>query len=488
MSSYNEMYDVIVCGGGTSGVAAAIASARVGAKTLLIERMGALGGQMNVSGPPGFSYARLFNAHDEQVMAGIIEETHARLLKEGHAKPHCHNPYREGTGYTFAFIDPEWWGLMIFEMMEENGVILLLHTLVVDVLKDGDTVTGVVVENANGRNDIKAKIVIECTGEGDLAARAGCDWELFPRDEIQPHSLSFTMAGVDWVEFLDYVGKHPEEIKPRTNMKKYTEEQRWEMLRSFTPENVDEIGEIMGWERQMEEALAKGEWHPYSGVGFFMAPRPDVGVVQAHMQHSSQVPGIYTHDAWDLTYGEVECRRQVKIAINFFKKYVAGFKNAYVTRICNEMRLREGRRIMGDYRLTGKDVINAARFDDCIGKSSFPAGGHHVASNDTLANVDAGDNENAGRVKDGGSHDIPYRCLVPKKVENLLIAGKHVSTDRDSYLRFLQQTMVTGQAAGVAAGLCVKHGVSPRELEDAKYVKELQAILKEQGAIIDGVH
>jgi len=107
MSSYNEMYDVIVCGGGTSGVAAAIASARGGAKTLLIERLGALGGQMNVSGPPGFSYAHLFNNYNEQIMAGIIEETHARLLKEGHAKPHCRNPYREGTGYTFSYIDPE---------------------------------------------------------------------------------------------------------------------------------------------------------------------------------------------------------------------------------------------------------------------------------------------------------------------------------------------------------------------------------------------
>jgi hypothetical protein len=484
MSKYNETYDVIVCGGGTSGVAAAIASARGGAKTLLIERLGALGGQMNVSGPPGFSYARLFNKHNEQVMAGIIEETHARLLKEGHARPHSLHPYRAGTGYTFSYIDPEWWGLMIFEMMTENGVILLLHTLVVDVVKDGDKVTGVVVENANGRNSISAKVVIECTGEGDIADRAGCDWELYPREEIQPHSLSFTMAGVDWVEFLDWVGKHPETIIPRSDPK-YTDEERYEMLRSFTPENVDEIGEIMGWKKEMNEALEKGEWHPYSGVGFFFTPRPDVGVVQAHMQHSSQVPGLYSHDAWDLTEGEIVCRQQITLAIKFFKKYVAGFKNAYVTRVCNEMRLREGRRIIGDYYLTTADVVRAARFHDTIGRSAFPAGGHHVASTETLTRL--GGAENSGNIKDGGSHDIPYRCLVPKKIENLLIAGKHISTDRDAYHRFLQQTMVTGQAAGVAAALCVKHGVTPRELEADNYVKELQDILRAQGAILDGV-
>ena len=125
--SYASEYDVIVCGGGTSGVAAAIASARAGAKTLLIERLGALGGQMNVSGPPGFSYAWLFNQRGEQIIGGIIEETHKRLLDEGHALPHDHTEYREGSGFTFSYVDPDWWGLLIFNMMDENDVDLLLH-------------------------------------------------------------------------------------------------------------------------------------------------------------------------------------------------------------------------------------------------------------------------------------------------------------------------------------------------------------------------
>ena len=165
-------------------------------------------------------------------------------------------------------------------------------------------------------------------------------------------------------------------------------------------------------------------------------------------------------DAWDLTRGEIECRRQIEIAWKFFKKYIPGFENAYITRVCTEMRIREGRRIMGDYVLTRNDVGEAMKFNDVIGKSHFKAGAHHVAGATTIST-------SASKVgpQNGGSYDIPYRCLVPKDVENLLVGGKMVSTDRDAHLRYLHQTMITGQAAGVAAALCVKHGITPRELE-----------------------
>ncbi len=151
MEIYGE-YDVVVVGGGTSGVAAAIASARAGANTILIERLGTLGGQMNVSGPPGFAYAYMFNPRKEQIIGGIMEETHNRLLKDGHALPHTTPDFR--VGYSFSLVDPDYWGLLIFEMMTENGVNLMLHTLAVDVLKQNDTVTGVIVESPSGRQAV----------------------------------------------------------------------------------------------------------------------------------------------------------------------------------------------------------------------------------------------------------------------------------------------------------------------------------------------
>jgi hypothetical protein len=475
---HDKKFDVIVCGGGTSGVAAAISSARAGADTLLIERLGALGGQMNVSGPPGFAYAWLFNQRGEQIIGGIVEETHKRLLEEGHALPHNHSEYREGSGYTFSYVDPDWWGLLIFDMMTESGVTLLLHSLVVDVLQEGNKVTGVAVENPNGRVEIMGKVVIDCTGEGYVASRAGAPWEVVPREQLQPHTLSFTCDGVDWEEFLDYVRANPEEFYG-CDVPGRSREEMYEILRRA--DNIVDLGEIRGFFSILREALARKEWHGFSGMGFFIMPKGDDKNrrILAHFQHSSHVAGRSPDDAWDLTYCEIEARRQIQMAFKCFKKYVPGFQDAYITRICPELRIREGRRIICDYVLTTQDVAEARKFPDVIGKSGFPAGGHHVVGTETIAT-------NAVMPKDGGSHDIPYRCLVPKRVESLLVAGKMISTDRDAYHRFLQQTMVTGQAAGVAAVLCAKQGITPRELE--KDVSELQRILQQQGAILFGTH
>ena len=468
-------YDVVVVGGGTSGVAAAIASARAGAETLLIERLGALGGQMNISGPPGFSYAHLFNARWEQVIGGIIEETHSRLLKEGHALPHLKPDFR--AGYSFSYVDPDWWGLLIFEMMTENGVQLLLHSLAVEVLKEGNAVRGVIVENTSGRQAALGKIIIDCTGEGDISVRAGAPYEMLPKEKLQPHTISFTVDGVDWEKVLTYIKENLKEFVFMTRpYLSWTEDQVHERIKRV--KDITELGEQMGFISLREKALAKGEWHGKSGVGFFLIPR-EGGVIQAHFQHSSHVSNCDPTDVRDLTHGEIEARRQIVIAWRFVKKYLPGFEKAYVTRVCPELRVRESRRIMGDYLLTTEDVIEAKKFKDVIGKSAFPAAGHHVASTETLTHTSV-------YPRDGGSHDIPYRCLVPKKIENLLVAGKPISTDRDAYHRFLQQTMVTGQAAGVAAALCAKQNMTPRDLE--KDVSKLQEILLKQGAILYGTH
>jgi hypothetical protein len=482
MSGYDVAYDVIVCGGGTSGVAAAIASARTGAKTLLVERIGTLGGQMNVSGPPGFAYARLFNPQGKRDIGGIVEETYQRLFKSGHALPHLRYPAREKAGFTFSYIDPDWWTMLIFEMMEEEGVILLLDTLVVGVTKNDNVVTGIVIENANGRNEIKGKVVIDCTGEGYVATHAGCEMECVSREDIQPHTLAFTVDGVDWDTLLTYLREHPEQFQYRQLLNPYTDNSQEKVMDFYRKcYDVTELGEIMGFYELRDMALKNGDWHPYSGAGFFLLPK-EGGHIQAHFQHSSQVDHALPTDAWDLTKCMIECRKQNLIAWRFFKNYVPGFKNAYISKICTELRLREGPRVVGDYVLTKEDVAACRQFTDTIGKTSFKAGGYHVAAMDTLAVCKSKYDSDLAFPKDGGSYDIPYRCLVPKRIDNLLAAGKCVSTDRPSYLRYLHQTMVTGQAAGTAAGLCVKKGITPRVME--KHVSEVQKVLLDQGAIL----
>ncbi len=476
MEIYGE-YDTVVVGGGTSGVAAAIASSRAGANTILIERLGILGGQMNVSGPPGFAYAYMFNPRREQIIGGIMEETHSRLLKDGHALPHTTPDFR--IGYSFSLVDPDYWGLLMFEMMNESNVNLLLHSVAVDVLKQDETVTGVIVENPSGRQAVLGKVAIDCTGEGELSARAGAPYEKVPKDQMEPHTVSFTVDGVDWDRVLKYVKENVEyEFNPMTHpYLNWTKEQILERIRQV--KDVTEISNFMGYYSLRDKAVAAGDYHPFSGVGFFIMPREN-GVIQAHFQHASQVGNADPTDVRDLTRCEVECRIQIIMALKFIKKYMPGFENSYLTRICPELRIRESRRVMGDYVLTKADVAEARKFKDVIGKSSFSSGAKHVATADTIAY------EGVVYPKDGGSYDIPYRCLVPKLVENLLVAGKAISTDRASYARFLQETMVTGQAAGVAAALCARKGITPRQLEQD--VSELQEILLKQGAILFGTH
>jgi len=476
MELYGE-YDVVVVGGGTSGVAAAISSARAGADTILIERIGMLGGQMNVSGPPGFAYAYMFNPRKEQIIAGFMEETHQRLLKAGHALPHTLPDFR--VGYDFALVDPDYWGLMIFEMMEESGVRLLLHSPVTEVVKEGDAIKGVIVENVSGRQMVLGKVIIDCTGEGHVSAKAGAPYEQVPKEDLEPHTLSFTVDGVNWDKVLDYVRENAAyEFNAMTHpYLGWTDERIVERIRQV--KDVREITNFMGYYTLRDKALAAGEYHPYSGVGFFIMPR-DNGVLQAHFQHSSQVGDIDPTDVRDLTRCEIECRKQVSLALKFIKKYMPGFENAYLTRVCSELRIRESRRIVGDYVLTKQDVGAGRKFNDVIGKSSFSSGAKHVANQETISY------DNIVYPPDGGSYDIPYRCLVPQKIENLLTAGKAISTDRDSYARFLQLTMVTGQAAGVAAAICARKGLTPRQLEAD--VSELQEILLKQGAILYGTH
>lgn len=476
MEIYGE-YDVVVVGGGTSGVAAAIASARAGANTILIERLGALGGQMNISGPPGFAYAYMFNPRKEQIIGGIMEETHGRLLKEGKALPHTTPDFR--VGYSFSLVDPDYWGLLIFEMMTESGVNMMLHALAVDVLKQNDTVTGVIVESPSGRQAVLGKVVIDCTGEGEISARAGAPYEKVSKDQMEPHTVSFTVDGVDWEKVLKYVKENAEyDFNPMTHpYLNWTQEQIVERIRQV--KDPREITNFMGYYSLRDKAVAAGEYHQYSGVGFFILPREN-GHLQAHFQHSSQVDNADPTDVRDLTRCEVECRKQIVMALKFIKKYMPGFENSYLTRMCPELRIRESRRIMGDYVLTKADCAEARKFKDVIGKSSFSSGAKHIATGDTIAY------EGVVHPKDGGSYDIPYRCLVPKVIDNLLVAGKAVSTDRASYKRFLQETMVTGQAAGVAAAICARKQITPRQLEQD--VSELQNILLKQGVILYGTH
>jgi hypothetical protein len=485
-------YDVVVVGGGASGCAAAIAAARAGAKVILIEALGALGGMMNVSGPPGWAFSHLWNGRGETIMAGLVEETHHRLEKEGHALPYP-APENRDFNSAYSFVDPDWWGLLIFEMLRENKVTLLLHSLAVDVMKNGDNVEGVIVENTNGRMCVMGKVIIEATGEGDIAVRAGVPYTKVDRtkEEIDPPSITFHMDGIDWDKVTAYM---------KENVKQFSQG----LAGSNTPEalslreerilNCDSIIDlvkagVMGainYDDLTQKALAAGDMERFGDLGHFFTPRQG-GHIQAIFQHTAQVEDCDTTDITEWSYGEMEARRQAAIAIKAIRKYLPGYENAYLTRVTSCMRTREGRHMIGDYQMQAEDAGANRKFPDVIAKAAMAAtrgGPFHTTS------IPGGSiNRSVGErftPSDGGSYDIPYRCLVPKNVEGMLLAGKLVSVSEDFKRDQLPDNIISGQAAGVAAAICVKHGISPRELE--KDVTELQEILVQQGAILTGTH
>ncbi|MEM3703600.1 MAG: FAD-dependent oxidoreductase [Candidatus Bathyarchaeia archaeon] len=489
-------YDVIVVGGGCAGCAAAISSARAGAKTILIERFGALGGMLNISGPPGWAFSHLWNNRGEQIIAGIVEELHHRLEKEGLALPY---PKPEDRQFdSFAYIDPDWAGLLLFQMMQENKVDLLLHSLAVDVIKEGDNMRGVIVENTSGRMAVLGDVVIECTGEGDIAVRAGAPYTVIDRtkEEIDPPSITFHMDGVDWDKVTKYFKENPEEFvrfpsimawgQITTEYKERVKARMEELKKASSILDLVKAGKLgyVNFYKISEEAVKNGDLPPRGvDLGFFFTPRQG-GVIQPVFQHSAQVPDCDITNVRELTWAEIEARRQVTMAVKAVRKYLPGFKNAYLTRLTFCVRGREGRHFIGDYQLTSDDVAEARKFPDVIAKSAMNTniGGPFHSCRYPAESMNIDPKVKKVRVKNGGSYDIPYRCLVPKNVENLLLAGKCISVSEDFKRDCLPENMATGQAAGVAAAICAKKNITPRQLEQD--VSVLQKILQQQGVIL----
>ena len=482
-------YDVVVVGGGASGCCAALAAAREGANVILIETLGTIGGMINVVGPPGWAFEHLYNMAGERIIDGIVGELHTELYNMGVAMPLPKVTHREAP----AFVDIDWCGLLLFEKLRKAGVTFLLHSMAVDVLKEGNTVHGVIVENTSGRMAVMGKVIIEATGEGDIAARAGVPYSQTDRtkEELDPPSITFHMDGVNWDKVTDYFRTHPDQFIPDFMCSQPQEirqaliDQRAELLRTHDS-ILDLVREgyvdALDYHDLSAEAIRNGDMHPYGDFGHFFTPRAH-GVVQATFQHSAQIPDCDTTDISEFSAGEVEARRQVVIAINAIGKYLPGFEDAYLTRITPGMRTREGCHMEGDYQMTADDAKNAAKFDDVIAKCCMPVrpGGpfHSVAVagqaiNETPIFAPAND----------GSYDIPYRALVPKGIDGMLLSGKLVSLSQAFKRDLLPDNMVWGQAAGTAAAICTRRGITPRRLEED--VSELQEILRKNGAILDG--
>jgi FAD dependent oxidoreductase len=439
--------DVMVVGGGPAGLGAALGAAAAGARVVLAERYGFLGGNATAAlVMPLMSFhthrpsletkaAKLMPADHgpgEPVIAGVLRQLVERLVeRDGAIRPSL------ATGYVVPF-DPEVFKAVALEMLDDANVPFLLHAMATD-FSPGSEWRGVVFETKSGTLAVEARLIVDCTGDGDIAARAGAEFEV-GRDHdglTQPMTLMFRIVGFDQDAFDNYVRQNPTQWRGVHGL--------WDLVRQAA-----EAGQL---DLPREDILFFGTPH-----------RHEVSV------NSTRVGGVLGTNVFDLTCAEWEGRRQMQQVASFLKHYVPGFENSYIAQSGVNIGVRETRRIVGEYRLTAADLLSARQFDDVIARAAYPVDIHNPAGKGTILK----------RVPAGEAYDIPLRSLVPKGVEHVLLAGRAISGTYEAHssYRVMPTSMATGQAAGVCAALCVKSGQSPREID----VRQVQGELLRQGA------
>jgi len=426
-TSKAKHWDVLVIGGGPGGVPAAVAAARNGARVLLVEAYGFLGG-MQTAGLV-LPYMK-YSAGGKYIVRGLFEEFLDMLEENGAVTRTLYSDEELTRLNTFttdledrAHFDDEPMKHLLDRFVLDSGVDLLLHAKAVGVVKDGDTIKAVRIFHKGGIEDISADIVIDSTGDGDIGAWAGAPVEIGRKSDggTQPMTMSFRMANVD-------------------------------MERVPNGKEVNRLFDI---------AKKGGEIdNPRENVLKFYTAHSDV----MHF-NSTRVISKTSLDGWSMTEAEVEGRRQVDELVRFMKKNVAGFEKSYLMKTGAQIGVRESRRIMGQYVLNADDVITGRKFDDGISCGSYAIDIHNPAGTGTkMVYLD-----------EGIYYNIPYRCLVPRSVDNLIIASRCISATHEAHssMRVMPTVWGIGQAGGTAAAMCVRDGLQPGKVDSAALRKML---------------
>jgi PAS domain-containing protein len=336
-------------------------------------------------------------------------------------------------------LDPEAYKSTALDLLDEAGVCYLLHSFASGVTGPPRRPNGVVLETKSGPLVIQASVVVDATGDGDLAAAAGANYEI-GRDDglVQPMTLMFRVADFDRGGFEGYVRERPDQWRGVLGL--------WELI-----EQAREAGEL---DLPREELL------------FFATPHERELTV-----NSTRVAGVLGIDVFDLTRAERLARDQMDAIMRFVRKRVPGFEAAYAVQSGTQIGVRETRRIVGDYQLTADDVLQSRRFDDVVARGSYPIDIH---------DPNGGRRTLLRRLPIGGAYDIPLRCLIPRDVDGLMVGGRCISGTHEAHssYRVTPIALATGQAAGVAAALAANAGVAPRDLA----ADDVQQELLKQGA------
>jgi ribulose 1,5-bisphosphate synthetase/thiazole synthase len=434
--------DVLVVGSGPGGLAAALAAARAGARTALIDRNGCFGGNITQVGVEGFAWYR----HEQTVDCegiGIEFETRAKAM--GAAMP-------EPQSLSHA-LDAEMFKWVADVLVEEAGVRPLLHRLGVAPIMENGAICGVITESKAGREAILAKRVIDATGDADIATRAGAPVHKTPKEKMMAASVMFSMSGVNKQRFIDSVKADPQTYADWSGNGEWDYETTGKEDQLFSP----------FLRKPFKKALDAGIIPPYlhTIAGTWGTVTDQGDLTYLNLVHIPEIDGT---DPSDLTIGEIRGRREAIYALEALRKFMPGCEDAKLRNFGMTLGIRDTRKIDALYNLTGTDVREQARFDDAIGIFPEFIDGYGVLILPTT----------------GRYWHVPYRALVPKGVGNLLVAGRCIGGDNLSHAsaRNMMCCAVSGQGAGVAAAISLQRD----EAFDGLDIRGVQKELARQGA------
>ncbi|MDO5417751.1 MAG: FAD-dependent oxidoreductase [Lachnospiraceae bacterium] len=457
-------FDVVVAGGGPAGAAAAIAAARNGSRTLLIEKEGYLGGMATGASVPAFCP---FTDGETTLIGGIGMEILEALKKISYESPFYDRKPDRIEGTDWLPIDPEALKLVLDRMVADSGCQLLLHAVVTgceteecgeeaacedEAAREGAAACGgsgrrrvknLSVFHKGGMEQIGADFFIDCTGDADVIAMAGGAFTYGDENGgVQAGTLCFRIGNFDTDRFMRYARETGENGNLRIASERARKDGRF-------PEGEEKVAGIA--------LIAKN----MASLNF------------------GHVYGMNPLDGWDLTRAEVEARRKLPELMAFLREYVPGAEHAVLASSGPNMGIRESRRILGEYCLTAEDYASRADFADSIAYYAYPID-MHAARMEERAQME--DTYKTSKYRRGEAYGIPYRCLLPKNLENVLAAGRTISADRamQASVRVMPPCFATGQAAGTAAALCVKEKTELRRMK----VQRLRDTLEEQGACL----
>ena len=513
---YGE-YDVVVCGGGTAGVTAAMAAADNGASVVVLERTCALGGSMTTSLIQSLHGYRL---HEGYMGKTPTSDWSGERVIVNKVCMELFNRLQQGGGTAFADshpgepslrenIDEEVMIRVLEEMMVEKGVRVLYDSFVFDVIKDeeADKIVGVVFTNKSGPQVVKGKIVIDCSADLDVCAKAGTDWEIGDdTGRCHGNSLFMEIGGIDFMKFMNYLKNKPA-LTPE--QKEALLQEKYRLVNGGGPSPDAKLrvdgskkgqwhmeGKKMTIDQQIEMAkegkfpslgdCVEEEWYQYLNdhpetpyMPDTLAPKPMYprsprfvwyGLVRNGKVYYDQTMAGIAEAFSDCTNGEkltdtMMITRKINwIYLNFLRERIPGFENAYVIKMSPLYGSRESRRVVGEYRLTLDDIQHGHWFEDTV-----TYGGYNNV------HLKTGQFGNQFFIEPDRKFAIPYRCLVPTKVNNLLMAGRGFSKVEHARSAGMAPMMALGEAAGTAAALCVKDNVAPRDV-NVRRVQEIMGI------------